>query len=43
MDLDAIYNLLKLWFCTWLIFEFLRFISLDIRKLASLLRGQKGA
>lgn len=37
--MEEIIVILRLWFCAWLIFEVLRIVSVDVRKISSLLRG----
>lgn len=39
MTIDDIYEMLRLWYLTWLIFKVLQFVSVDSRRIASLLRG----
>lgn len=40
MSIDDIYNLLQLWFCSWLIFQVMHFVSKDSSKIAGLIRGR---
>lgn len=37
--MDEIYELLKLWFSAWLIFQVLNVFSIAFKKVAALLRG----
>lgn len=37
--MEEIYILLKLWFCAWLIFKVINILSIDFKKIASLIRG----
>lgn len=39
MTIDDIYGLLRLWYLTWLVFKVLQVVSVDARRIASLLRG----
>lgn len=39
MTLDDIYNLLRLWYLTWLCIKVLQIVSVNARRIGALLRG----
>lgn len=39
MTLDDIYNILRLWYLTWLCIKVLQIVSVDARRIGALLRG----